>query len=115
MATKRKLEFEDYSKVCDEVGSADLHGVVTNLSPIKKSKKGNMYDHGELSDGKRSLRFVGFASTQQKILHDFLEKRQSVEFGTVRLILRSDRVSDKTRSLCFVRFASTQQKIARLS
>ena len=33
MATKRKL---DYSKVNDEIGLADHHGVVTSLSPIKK-------------------------------------------------------------------------------
>ena len=37
MAAKRKLEFEDYSQVNDEVGSADIHGVVTSISPIKRA------------------------------------------------------------------------------
>ena len=39
MAVKRKLEFEDYAKVNEEVGSADIHGVVTSISPLKKSKE----------------------------------------------------------------------------
>ena len=68
MAAKRKLEFEDYTQVTDEVGSADFHSVVTSISPLKKSKEGNTYYHGQVCDGKQSLRFVGFASTHQKLL-----------------------------------------------
>lgn len=62
MATKRKLEFADYSDVTEEVGSADVHGVLTQLSPLKKSKKGNNYYQGRLCDGNTTLRVVGFAS-----------------------------------------------------
>ena len=36
--TKRKLEYSDHSKVEDEAVSADLHGVITGLSPLKKSR-----------------------------------------------------------------------------
>ena len=68
MAAKRKLEFEDYSQVAEEAGSADIHGA--SLSPLKRSKKDY---HGQLCDGKQSLRFVGFASNQQKMLEEFLE------------------------------------------
>ena len=44
---KRVLEFEDYSNMNDEVACADVHGVVTHLSPVKKSKKGNNYFYGQ--------------------------------------------------------------------
>ena len=94
MAAKRKLEFEDYTQVNDEVGSADIHGVVTSISPVKKSKKGNTYYHGQVCDGKQSLRFVGFASTHQKLLRDFLDKREAVEIRNCQ-IKKSNRDSDK--------------------
>lgn len=98
MATKRKLEFEDYNEVNTEMGNADIHGVVTSLSPVKKSKKGNTYYHGQLCDGKQSLRFVGFASSHQKMLKEFLEKRESVEIRNCQ-IKRSNRDSDKLELL----------------
>ena len=34
MAAKRKLEFEDYSQVKEEVGNADIHGVITNFMEL---------------------------------------------------------------------------------
>ena len=98
MATKRKLEFEDYSQVNDEVGSVDIHGVVTSLSPIKKSKKGNNYYHGQVCDGKKSLRFVGFASSHQKIFQEFLDKKECVEIRNCQ-IKKSNRDSDKLELL----------------
>ena len=76
---KRVLEFEDYSNMNDEVSCADVHGVVTHLSPVKKSKKGNNYFYGQMCDGKNNVRFVGFASNHQKMLQDFLEKKEPVE------------------------------------
>ena len=96
MAAKRKLEFEDYSQVAEEAGSADIHGVVTSLSPLKRSKKGNNYYHGQLCDGKQSLRFVGFASNQQKMLEEFLEGRKSVQIRNCQ-IKKSNRDSDKLK------------------
>ena len=98
MAAKRKLEFEDYSQVTEEAGSADIHGVVTSVSPLKKSKKGNNYYHGQLCDGKQSLRFVGFASNHQKMLEEFLEGRKSVEIRNCQ-IKKSNRDSDKLEVL----------------
>ena len=38
MATKRKLEEFDVGEV-KECGSAIVHGVVTGLSPVKKSRR----------------------------------------------------------------------------
>ena len=98
MAAKRKLEFEDYSQVAEEAGSADIHGVVTSLSPFKRSKKGNNYYHGQLCDGKQSLRFVGFASNQQNMLEEFLEGRKSVQIRNCQ-IKKSNRDSDKLEVL----------------
>lgn len=85
MAAKRKLEFEDYSEVTEEAGSADIHGVVTSLSPLKRSKKGNKYYHGQVCDGNQSLRFVGFASNHQKMLEEFLEVRKPVEIRNCQI------------------------------
>ena len=74
MATKRKLEFSDYIKVETEVNNADIHGVVTSLSPLKKSRVGSNYYIGEVCDGKQKLRFVGFSTSQQKQLSELKEK-----------------------------------------
>ena len=98
MAAKRKLEFEDYSQVKEEVGNADIHGVVTSLSPLKKSKKGNNYYHGQLCDGKQSLRFIGFASNHQKILEEFVDDRKCVEIRNCQ-IKKSNRNSEKLEVL----------------
>ena len=74
------MEFKDYSKVKDEVGSADIHGVVTSLSPSKKSKKkGTHTTMSKYVMASRACILVGFASSHQKILQDFLERGESVE------------------------------------
>ena len=68
MAAKRKLVFSDYDKIDKEsmIASASIHGIVTHVSPVKVSKKGNNYFHGEVTDGRTSLRFVGFSAGQQR-------------------------------------------------
>ena len=95
MAAKRKLklEYDDYTDM-DEVGSANVHGVITQLSPIKKSKKGNSYYNGQVCDGKNSVRFVGFATNHQKTMQDFLDNKKSIELHNCQ-IKRSNRDSDK--------------------
>ena len=98
MATKRKLEFSDYSKVETEVNNADIHGVVTSLSPLKKSRIGSNYYIGEVCDGKQKLRFVGFSTSQQKQLSELKEKKQSVEIQNCQ-IKKSIRDSDKLEVL----------------
>ena len=75
MAAKRKLQFSDYNKVESEVADADVHGIVTSLSPVKKSRGGNNYYVGEVCDGRKKLRFVGFSTNQQKQLHELKEKK----------------------------------------
>ena len=65
MAAKRRLEFSDYDKVENEVAEADIHSIVTSLSPVKKSQGGSKYYVGEVCDGRNKLRFVGFSTSQQ--------------------------------------------------
>ena len=48
-------------RVEDKAVSADLHGLITSLSPLKKSLvAGNQYYDSEVCDGTQTLRFVGF-------------------------------------------------------
>ena len=77
---KRKLEFADYEEIDgidEEIGSASIHGVVTHVSLAKVAKKGNRYFHGEVSNGKSTLRFVGFVASQQRQLKEFQQTRKS--------------------------------------
>ena len=39
MAAKRKLEFSDYSELDEEAGNADIHWVITQLSPVKPKRE----------------------------------------------------------------------------
>ena len=84
---KRKLEFADYEEIDGidkEIGSASIHGVVTHVSPVKVLKKGNRYFHGEVSNGKSTLRFVGFVASQQRQLKEFQQTRKLEEMKSKR-------------------------------
>ena len=82
----------------DEVGSASVHGVVTHLSPIKKSKKGNNYYHGRLCDGQNTIPFVGFAPSQQMLLKEFRETKKPIEMDNCQ-VKKSTRDSEKMEVL----------------
>ena len=98
MAAKRKLQFSDYSEVNSEASNVDIHGVVTSLSPVKKSRAGSNYYISQVCDGKQKLRFVGFSTTQQKQLTEMKEKKQSIELQNCQ-IKKSIRDSDKLEIL----------------
>ena len=53
---------------------------------------------GQLCDGKQNLRFVGFASNDQKMLEEFLEGRKSVEIRNCQT-KKSNRDSNKLKVL----------------
>lgn len=58
---------------------ARVHGVVTSVSPMKLSESGkSRYFDGELSDGKRKVRVVGFDSKVREKLFDSHGKREPV-------------------------------------
>ena len=85
---KRKLEFADYEEIDvieEEIGNATIHGVVTHVSPVKVSKKGHNYFHGEVSDGRSALRFIGFVPRQQQQLKAFQQTRRSVQLNNIQV------------------------------
>lgn len=79
MATKRKLDEFD---VCDikEGGSVIVHGVVAELSPIKKSKKDEKvkYFSGQLSDGKKCVHVISFEPSLRQPMNDSLTKKDAI-------------------------------------
>ena len=78
MARKRQFhEIEDFDSVEQPIPSASLHGVVTSLSPLKGAK--SAYFDGTVSDGTSKLRLVGFSTKQQKLMEDFMAKKQPIE------------------------------------
>ena len=78
MAGKRKLEFSDIASVEQPVDSASVHGVVSFVSPIKVSQRGGDYFNGALSDGKATIKLVGFRGTQQAKIKELMEREQAV-------------------------------------
>ena len=78
MASKRKLEFSDVASVEQPVDSASVHGVVSFVSPIKVSQRGGDYFNGTLSDGKATIKLVGFRGAQQAKIKELMEREQAV-------------------------------------
>lgn len=61
--SKRSLDEDEFECVSDMhmSKSAKLHGVLMSLSPIKNTATGaRKYFHGQLTDGKKRARLVGF-------------------------------------------------------
>ena len=79
MAAKRVLE-GDVSEVTSPLPNAKVHGVLSNLSPMKKLKTCCFFD-GQLSDGKASVRFFGFDAGVRRKLLEFEETKQSVSLS----------------------------------
>ena len=78
MTGKRKLEFSDIASVEQPVDSASVHGVVSFVSPIKVSQRGSDYFNGALSDGKATIKLVGFRGAQQAKIKELMEREQAV-------------------------------------
>lgn len=75
MACKRKLDDFDASEV-KESKNAVVHGVITELSPVKKSKKDESvkYFSGKLSDDKDSVRVICFYPSLRNRMSSSFEK-----------------------------------------
>ena len=71
MAMKSKFDELDVCDVKDS-GSAIMHGVVTKLSPVKKSKRDDKvkYFNGQISDGKGCVRVVSFEPSLGQAMSD---------------------------------------------
>ena len=69
---KRKIEEVniDVSDVVTTLDNAKVHGVVTELSPVKLSRKNQKYFSGKRTDGKKTIRVLSFEPS----LHGAMEK-----------------------------------------
>ena len=69
---KRKIEEVniDVSDVVTTLDKAKVHGVVTELSPVKLSRKNQKYFSGKMTDGKKTIRVLSFELS----LHGAMEK-----------------------------------------
>ena len=70
---KRKLEQDfDVSEVDGTYSDVNIHGVITDLSPVKVSRKSDKirYFDGKLTDGKKTMRIVSF----EPVLRDGMDK-----------------------------------------
>ena len=74
----KKREYSDLSS-CDPCDDAHLHGIVTSLSPMKKSKSNCSYFEGVIADSKGSMRVFGFDSTVHRRLAEV--KEESIEIS----------------------------------
>ena len=68
----------DVSDVSKPSPNAKIHGIITCISPMKKSKTCDFFD-GEISDGKSSIRLFGFDSSVRKQL--FLNRQSPVSIS----------------------------------
>ena len=61
---------------------AKIHGVLTQLSPMKASNSGKSnYFEGKLTDGKSKVRFVGFDSKARDKLSDFHQNKEALSLS----------------------------------
>ena len=77
-------ELDDYTAVSEPCPTANVHGVVKTLSPVKKGKRSKYFD-GVLTDGTSNLRLVGFHSEQQKRLCTFSKDKTPVALQNCEL------------------------------
>ena len=84
MAEKRKRDDEkdvdDFERVDEPILTANVHGVINSLSPIKPGRKSKYFD-GTVTDGKSKLRVVGYSQGQQEIMDDLMVAKQPVELN----------------------------------
>lgn len=87
--TKRAIEacdeFEDLGAV-HMSKKARVHGVLTSLSPMKNSAAGTTkYYDGQLTNGKKNLRLVGFDAKVHQRLRAFLESKAPVAISNCEI------------------------------
>ena len=73
--TKHKLELEEVDSLEQPVSTASLHAVVSSLSPVKKGRNSDYFE-GTVTDGKSTVRLVGFRKSQQSKIQRFMDKQQ---------------------------------------
>ena len=64
MACKRKLEVEDFEVVNEPVDIACVHGVLSEVSPIKKGRCSEFFE-ANVYDGQSFMHLVRFKKSHQ--------------------------------------------------
>ena len=79
MASRKRPapELDNYTDITEPFQTANLHGVLKTLSPVKKGKTCRYFD-GVLTDGTSTMRLVGFRQDQQKRLITFSENKTPI-------------------------------------
>ena len=72
--TKRKFELEEVDSLEEP---ASLHAVVSSLSPVKKGRNSDYFE-GTVTDGKSTVRLVGFKRSQERKIQRFMDKQQPI-------------------------------------
>ena len=75
--TKCKLELEEVDSLEEPVSTASLHAVVSSLSPVKKGRNSDYFE-GTVTDGKSTVRLVGYKRSQQSKIQRFMDKQQPI-------------------------------------
>ena len=71
------MELEEVDSLEEPVSTASLHAVVSSLSPVKKGRNSDYFE-GTLTDGKSTVRLVGFKRSQQSKIKRFMDKQQPI-------------------------------------
>jgi len=86
MAAQKCLfdKVDNFDSIHKPISSANIHCIVTSLSAVTKGWK-NVYFNGTVSDGASNIRLVGFNSKQQKLMEDFMSKRQPIQLSDCKI------------------------------
>ena len=88
MAQKRTheeaFEVPRLDSIDKPISNANIHGVITSLSPVKKGRHRNYFD-ATLNDGTAKLRLVGFNSKQQSTMTELIEKKEPVQLSDCKI------------------------------
>ena len=77
-------ELESVSEISHVSPNAKVNGVVTSLSPMKKSKTCSYFD-GDLTDDKGCMRIFGFDAGVRKKLALFEESKDAVALSNCKV------------------------------
>lgn len=92
MSRKRSVEDFKVSELEECDGQATVHGMVTELSPLKRSKKDDSvrYFFGTMSDGKSSVRVISFEPSLRSAMDLSMSKNDPIS-----VVLCEGRSGDK--------------------
>ena len=93
MAKRSLEEYDDLSLVTTPTKAAKLHGVLTDISPMKQGK----YFEGRIADTQASLRLVGFDPNVQQQLLTKYDKKEAVTIQNC--MLQKSKYSDEIEVL----------------